>query len=234
MQSACRIAACSPGVTLRKYTVDESTLSSRSQPAHERIIDAARDLFCRYGIHATGVDRILAAAGASKMALYGRFGSKEALVREVLGREGDDWRRLFFAAVEQAGPEPIDKLHAVPAALGQWFGSGRFYGCAFMNAIAEHDKAEQWLRELAADHHAQVLLFLGRLARDAGFLEPGIVARQILLLVDGAIAALMVTNDGAVLSLTGRNLDAVLETAARVQQLTCSPADLTGGELKPA
>lgn len=54
----------------------------------ERILEVARELFCRDGIHATGIDRILTEAGASKMTLYSRFGSKEALLREVLVREG--------------------------------------------------------------------------------------------------------------------------------------------------
>ena len=187
----------------------------RPQPAHERIIEAARELFCRHGIHATGVDRILSVAGASKMALYGRFGSKDALLREVLVREGADWRAGFFKAVEASGPDPIVCLHAVAPAMGAWYRGGRFYGCAFMNAIAEHDKSETWLRDVAADHHGHVLAFLGALAAAAGLAEPAIVAKQILLLIDGATAALMVTNDAGVLAIMERNLGAVLATARR-------------------
>ena len=187
----------------------------RALPAHERIVDAARDLFCRQGIHATGIDTILAAAGASKMTLYGRFGSKDALLREVLAREGADWRQAFFAAIAKAGPDPLAQLNSVAGALDQWYRGGRFYGCAFMNAIAEHDKGGQWLRQIAAEHHGFVLRFLSGLAEQAGFAEPSILARQILLLIDGATAALMVTSDESVLQITKRNLDAVLHVAAR-------------------
>ncbi len=189
---------------------------ARPYPAHERIVQAARDLFCRNGIHATGIDTILAAAGASKMTLYGRFGSKEALLREVLAREGADWRNAFFDAVWGAGPDPAAQLAGVATALGHWYGGGRFYGCAFMNAIAEHDKTQNWLREVAAEHHGKVLEFLAGIAEQAGFAEPAILARQVLLLIDGATAALMVTNDPAVLAITARNLDAVLATASRL------------------
>ena len=189
---------------------------ARPSPPHERIVQAARDLFCRQGIHATGIDRILAAASASKMALYGRFGSKEALLREVLAREGADWRQAFFTAVEAAGPDPLAQLRAPAAAMRLWYQGGRFYGCAFMNAIGEHDKEEHWLREIAADHHAQVLAFLHRLAEEAKLAEPAIVARQILLLIDGATAALMVTKDAGVLMIMARNMDAVLATANRL------------------
>ena len=178
-------------------------------------MDAARDLFCRQGIHATGIDAILAAAGASKMTLYSRFGSKDALLREVLAREGADWRNAFFSAVNGGGAGPEAQLRGVAAALDRWYRGGRFYGCAFMNAVAEHDKAQEWLRQVAAQHHKRVLTFLAELALAAGFAEPTILARQLLLLIDGATAALMVTNDPMVLSITQRNLDAILAAALR-------------------
>lgn len=193
-----------------------STPQTHARPAHERIVDAARDLFCRQGIHATGIDAILSAAGASKMTLYGKFGSKDALLREVLAREGAAWRDAFFAATQRDGDTAEAELRNVARALGQWFRGGRFYGCAFMNAIAEHDKAQDWLRDIARDHHGHVLRVLAERARVGGFAEPEVLARQILLLIDGATAALMVTNDPIVLTMTQRNLDAVLATAARV------------------
>ena len=188
--------------------------SPRRAPPHERIIEVARDLFCRDGIHATGIDRILSEAGASKMTLYGRFGSKEALVREVLTREGADWRETFFALVEAAGGDPADQLRATIPALRTWFEGARFYGCPFMNAAAEHSKGrsggEPWLRQMTAQHHAAIIAFLAGLAQAAGYAEPRMLARQILLLLDGAIAALMVSGDESVLDVAARNLQAVL------------------------
>ncbi len=185
-------------------------------PAAERIVSVARELFCRDGIHATGIDRILASAGASKMTLYSRFGSKEALLREVLTREGAEWRAAFFAAIG-AGPAPLtarQKLDRVVPALAGWFEGGRFYGCAFMNAAAEHAKGEPMLREMAAEHHRQIRAFLEGLAAEAGLRDPAMVARQILLAIDGTIAALMVSGDPAVLEVAERNLQAILAQAA--------------------
>ncbi len=182
-------------------------------PPHERILEVARELFCRDGIHATGIDRILAEASASKMTLYSRFGSKEALLREVLTREGAAQRQLIFAAIDAAGPDPEQRLHAVIDALRSWFDSERFYGCPFMNAAAEHSKGgsgEPWLRDLTRAHHAEILDRLRGLAEDAGYPDPTMMARQILLVMDGAIAALMVSGDKEVLALSERNLHAVL------------------------
>ncbi len=207
---------------LKDKPVEDAALTdqlSSGLPAHERILEAARDLFCRYGIHATGVDKILATASASKMTLYSRFGSKDALLREVLLREGSDWRQSFFAAVRSGGGSK-DQLRGIVTALGGWYRGGRFFGCAFMNAIAEHDKDELWLREIAAGHHAIVLEFLSGLARHADYAEPDILSRQLLLLIDGATAALMVTGDETVLMIAARNLAAILDSAAVVTRQT--------------
>jgi hypothetical protein len=66
---------------------------------------------------------------------------------------------------------------------------------------------------MAAEHHRQILAFLERLAVAAGYAEPDLLARQILLLVDGTIAALMVSGDPAVLTIAERNLSAILSHA---------------------
>ena len=191
----------------------ERPLSERpavERPAAERIVDVARELFCRDGIHATGIDRILTAAGASKMTLYTRFGSKEALVREVLQREGLEWRQAFFAAIEEGGGTPLEQLRRVVPALASWFGGGRFYGCSFMNAAAEHAKGEPVLREMATRHHGLVLAFLETLTVAAGLVRPDLLARQILLTVEGTIANLMVAGDASILAIATSTVELIL------------------------
>lgn len=193
--------------------VRDPPLNEAGEPPHLRLLGVAREMFCRDGIHATGIDRILAEARVSKMTLYGRFGSKEALVREVLREEGEAWRTHFFAAVSAVSGDPREQLAGVVSALDPWFRGERFYGCAFMNAVAEHAKGEGWLRELAGEHQRLVVAFLARLAEEAGFTEPVMLARQVMLVIDGAIAALLVSGDPAVLDLTRRNLASILAMA---------------------
>ena len=206
--------------------VDDGVLDGSPQ---ERILAAARDLFCRDGIAATGIDRVLSEARASKMTLYSRFGSKEALVQAVLAQEGREWRDAFFAAVTGTASTPCERLSAVVPALGQWFQGGRFYGCAFMNAAAERTKGpaaeNDWLRVLTRQHHQEILSFLERLIGDAGLADPGTLARQMLLVIDGAIAALMVTGQAAVLETASLTMNAVLAAA--------KPNDENRGTAKP-
>ena len=193
-----------PPVNAGKTGNRRRTAKRDAAAPHDRLLEVACEMFCRDGIHATGIDRILAAAGVSKMTLYAHFGSKEGLLREVLLREGAAWRAEFATRIDATGTDATTRLAASPAALRARYDGGRFYGCAFMNAAAEHTKGEPWLRALAADHHRQILDTLRALATAAGHAEPAILARQILLLLDG---------DASVLDITERNLKAVLAAA---------------------
>ena len=182
-------------------------------PPHERILAVARDLFCRNGIHATGIDRILAEAGASKMTLYSRFGSKEALLREVLARQGVHQRTVIFACMDAAGPDPRAAIAGVIDGLRALCDGDEFLGCAFMNAAAEHTKglgAEPWLRDAAQAHAGEIHARVATLAEAAGCPDPITTASQVLLTMDGAIAGLMVSGDLAVLDTARRTIRAIL------------------------
>ena len=183
-------------------------------PPSARILEVARELFCRDGIHATGIDKVLAEAKVSKMTLYSRFGSKEALVRAVLEREGTEWRQRLFAALDRPGA-PLARLKGIIPALRDWLETGHFYGCAFMNAIGEHRKDEAWLRDMAAAHHREILARFSTLAEQAGYTAPSLLAKQLLLLMDGAIAALMVSGKPDALDVAELNLEAILNTSPR-------------------
>jgi len=163
----------------------------------ERLLAAATELFCRKGINAIGVDTIVAKAGVAKSTLYKLFGSKEGLVEAVLKAEGEAWRGWFIGAVAEAGPEARDRLDAIFPVLAQWFRQKRFYGCPFINAVAEHDKASDRVRRLAIEHKQQVLAFIRALGRDAGARDPERLTHEIALLMDGAIVTAMITKGPA-------------------------------------
>ena len=169
-------------------------LPAHGKPA-DRIVHAATRLFCREGIHATGIDRILAEAGAAKMTLYNQFGSKEGLVEIVLRREGEIWRSWFRQALQDAAPDALGRLLAVFDVLKSWFGREDYFGCAFINAVAEYPKGDARMRALALEHKGEVLAILTALARDAGCREIEDLVHELGLLIDGAIVATLVTGN---------------------------------------
>lgn len=178
--------------------------------ARERIISAATRLFCRYGINAVGVDAVVAEASTAKATLYKTFGSKERLVEAVLEREGAAWRDWFLGELLKGEAPPLARLRRIFPVLREWFGHDHFFGCPFINAVAEHDKRDDRLRQIALIHKKVVLETLGRLSREAGARDPEGVAHQLGLLIDGAIVAAMITKDANVALLAGETADLLL------------------------
>lgn len=170
-------------------------VTNDAESARTRLLDAATELFCRYGINATGVDAVIDHAKTAKTTLYRIFGSKEGLIEAVLESEGQRWRDWFIGGIEAGNAAPRTKLLRIFPLLKEWFSEERFYGCPFINAIGEHDKADERLRAITIRHKTVVLSHIERLAAEAELPGPGALAHQIGLLIDGAIIAAMVTRN---------------------------------------
>jgi AcrR family transcriptional regulator len=168
---------------------------SDDESARGRLLSAATRLFCKNGINATGVDAIINEAGTAKTTLYKLFGSKTNLVHVVLESEGKLWRDWFIGAIEAGGGSARTKLTRIFPVLKEWFGQERFYGCPFINAVAEHDKDDKQLRAIAMRHKKVVLGHIEKLALEMGAAEPEVLAHQLGLLMDGAIVAAMVSHN---------------------------------------
>ncbi len=165
--------------------------------ARERLIEAAMDLFCRVGIRAAGIDRILAEAGVAKMSLYKHFRGKDELIVAALERKDELFRETFLAMVgSRQGPRA--RLLGVFDALEKWFERPDFRGCLFLNAAAELTETGCAGREAIAAHKAWVLGQLCELSAAAGVSDAEGFAAQLMLLFEGAIARAYVTGEAGV------------------------------------
>src|SRR5882724_2086292 len=173
----------------RGRSVAKSLAGGDEESARGRLLSAATRLFCKNGINATGIDAIINEAGTAKTTLYKLFGSKTNLVHVVLESEGKQWREWFIGAMEAGGGDAQAKLTRIFPALKSWFGEERFYGCPFINAVAEHDKDQKQFRAIAMRHKKVVLAHIEKLATEMGATEPALFAHQLALLIDGAIVA---------------------------------------------
>src|SRR6266478_600774 len=180
-----------------------SGAASDDESARGRLLSAATHLFCKNGINATGIDAIIEEAGTAKTTLYKLFGSKTNLVHAVLESEGKQWREWFIGAMESGGGDAQAKLARIFPALKSWFGEERFYGCPFINAVAEHDKDQKQFRAIAMRHKKVVLAHIEKLATEMGAAEPELLAHQLALLIDGAIVAAMVSRNPGVADAAG-------------------------------
>ena len=198
------------------------------ESARGRLLKAATHLFCKNGINATGIDAIIDEAGTAKTTLYKLFGSKTNLVHAVLESEGKQWREWFIAAIETGGGDPQTKLARIFPALKKWFGEERFYGCPFINAVAEHDKDQKQFRNIALRHKKVVLAHIVKLAAEMGAADPEVLAHQLALLIDGAIVAAMVSGDPGVADTAGLAACSLLPPAKvkKQRRAAAAPAQL--------
>jgi AcrR family transcriptional regulator len=188
---------------LKKKSTAAALAAGDEESARGRLLNAATHLFCKNGINATGIDAIIDEAGTAKTTLYKLFGSKTNLVHAVLESEGKQWREWFIGAIEAGGGDPQTKLARIFPALKSWFGEERFYGCPFINAVAEHDKDQKQFRNIAMRHKKVVLAHIEKLAGEMGAAEPEVLAHQLALLIDGAIVAAMVSGNPGVADTAG-------------------------------
>jgi len=160
------------------------------QDTPERILKAATRLFYAQGIRAVGVDAVAAEAGVTKRTLYYHYPSKDALVAAYLDR----WAQAVPAAPDLAPDAAVAAILARFAELQAWFGTDRFRGCPFVNAVtevgADNEPAVAVARTFKAGRRAWFAALLAR----AGASEPEALAAQLMILVDGAIVSALVTD----------------------------------------
>lgn len=159
----------------------------RGPAVREAIVEAAADLFAEHGLRAVSADRILAAAGFSKVTFYRHFPTKDDVVVAYLERELD----LVRAAIAAAGERPSDR-EALAAALTEEMCRPSFRGCPFINAAAEYPDAHHPVRAVVRDFRALMVAAIERWLDAIGSAAPEArprLAEQIMMLRDGALVA---------------------------------------------
>jgi AcrR family transcriptional regulator len=186
---------------------------SARQPARERLLAAADELFYAEGVQTVGIDRVIEHAGVAKASLYNTFGSKENLVRAYLESRHDATLARLRRTVERHS-DPRRRLTAVFDALAEMFAEPGFHGCAFITASAE--APEGGLIEQAADQYrADVHELLTELAGAAGASDPAALGRQLQILFDGAGLAARMDHDAQAAAPARAAAEVLIDAAVR-------------------
>ncbi|QEL55063.1 TetR/AcrR family transcriptional regulator [Chromobacterium paludis] len=149
-------------------------------PARDRILATAHRLFYREGLRATGIDKLIAESGVTKVTFYRHFPSKNDLIQAYLEQRHSLWMAWFRDALSRhASAGPI----ALACALREWLAADDFRGCAFINGVGEIP--EPSVAAAARRHKAEMRQAIAeRLPEGAGQAE---MADMLSLAVDGAI-----------------------------------------------
>ncbi|PKU24986.1 TetR/AcrR family transcriptional regulator [Telmatospirillum siberiense] len=130
--------------------------------ARDRILRAAQDLFYLHGVRATGIDRVIAEAGVTKVTFYRHFPSKDDLIRAYLRQRHETWIAWFkeSLAASRASQSAADRrtqpLMPVLQVAREWFHASTFRGCAFANTVAEIGESVPSITGIALQHKQAV------------------------------------------------------------------------------
>jgi len=189
-------------------------------PARERLLAAASELFYEEGVHTVGVDRIVERAGVAKATLYTVFGSKDELVRAYLQARHDRTRERMTRELAARFRTPRERLLGVFEVQGLSFTEPGFRGCAFVSANAEASPGSS-IEEVTQDYRTWVRSLFLDLAKQAGAADPEHLARQLVLLYDGAGISAWMDHDASTAQ-AARTIAAALVDAAIPAPATAS------------
>jgi AcrR family transcriptional regulator len=196
----------------------ESTVERVS--ARERLMAAASELFYEEGVHTVGVDRLVERAGVAKATLYSLFGSKDGLVRAYLTERHDATRDRMTRELASRFDTPRERLLGVFEVQGLSFTEPGFRGCAFIGANAETSPGGT-VEEVTEDYRTWLRSLFVDLATEAGATDPESLARQLVLLYDGAGISAWMDHDPSVASAAQNVAAALIDSAI--------PGDATQG-----
>lgn len=157
--------------------------------AAQRIQSAAKDLFYRQGIRATGIEEVCRVAEATKMSLYRAYPSKDALIAAILCEDAKEWDS-WFQEVTADAPTAAGKLRALMAAASREMEDPDYRGCPMLLAQAEFPDPEHPTHRIVAAFKARMCDNLIGLAREAGAAEPQRLGELLSMLFDGAWSSL--------------------------------------------
>ena len=191
-----------------------SSATAGKAEGRERIQSAAKDLFYRQGIRATGVEEVCRVAEATKMSLYRAYPSKDALVAAILCEDAaayDAW----FEEVTASAPTPAGQ-----AARRWWRRSRRSWRSPELPRLPDAAGAGGVPRPRAPDASAggraqdpRCATPSRACAKEAGAAEPETARRRPGHAVDGAWSAMPYMGGARAAEVLRRTTEAVLREA---------------------
>ena len=183
--------------------------TARGASTRQRILDAATARFYEQGIRATSADRIIEDVGITKVTFYRHFRTKADLVVAYLEMQARA-ERQWIAQARSAG-DPRSSLRALASGIGAASCSPGFRGCPFINAAAEYPDAADAVRAVVEAHRRWTLDQFAAIAREATVKDVDAVARQLMLLRDGAMVSGYLEDPDAVAGALEAAFSAVIE-----------------------
>ncbi|MGF7007271.1 TetR/AcrR family transcriptional regulator [Aminobacter sp. BE322] len=189
-------------------------MKTPEKPTRERIVDAASKLFYGEGIRAVSVDAVAERAGLTKRTLYYHFQSKDELIAAYLEGRDQPNLALFQRWFTESQGGLAEKVEAIFLNLARAARHPKWKGCGFLRTAAElADMPGHPAIKTGIAHKKRVEAWLREVFAEAGAAEPEILARQVVLLLDGAFAVVLLNRDASYMETAGEAAATLVRTA---------------------
>lgn len=171
-------------------------MNKKTTDTREKILSTAEQLIYQNGIHATGMDLLVKTSGVARKSIYRYFATKDDVAAAALNKRDERWMH-WFRTESDKGETPSDRILNMFTVLRGWFESDGFRGCAFINTAGEVGDPDDPVRQIAKRHKQQLLEYTLELTEQLNIEQPAALARQLLILMEGAITMSYVMGDSS-------------------------------------
>lgn len=180
----------------------------------DRIVAAASTLFYSEGIRAVSVDAVAEKAGVTKRTLYYHFTSKDELIAAYLDARDQPNLTLFKRwFMETAGPLP-DKVQGIFRRLAKAASHPKWKGCGFLRTSAElANMPGHPAMKIGAAHKKRFEDWLRITFESEGITAAPKLARQVVLLLDGSFALVLLHRDPSYMEAAGEAASVLVSAA---------------------
>lgn len=171
---------------------------SSGDATREAILVAAYRLFFRNGFARVSVDAVAQAAGVTKKTLYYHFPSKDSLAAAVMDHQSPFALKTVEGWLNEPARDPGKVVAGLFERFEAWASGPHFHGLGFTRIVMELADLPGHPARAAASRHKR--LVEGRLREtfaSLGLDKPEAVARQIVVLIEGANALMLIHGDPA-------------------------------------
>lgn len=166
----------------------ETTTPTRPSAARDRILATADRLFYNEGIHAVGVNRIVAESAVTRVTLYRHYPSKDDLISAYLEHRARYDMDQVTDIIQTNAHDPQRALTELATALTRDDFAAMSRGCPFINASAEFVVGHQ-AREYGTQIRAWVTTRIEELLRRLDHRTPTATAQQLMMIRTGAVVS---------------------------------------------
>lgn len=187
-----------------------------TESTRDRIVNAAAKLFYGKGIRAVSVDAVAEKAGVTKRTLYYHFDSKDDLITAYLEGRDQPNLALFQKWYAAANGGLGEKVKAIFDELAKAASHPKWKGCGFLRTAAElADMPGHPAVKAGIVHKQRVEDWLSETFEVDGVSDSRTLARQVMLLLDGGFATVLLRRDPSYIETAGKAAAALVAAAAR-------------------